>query len=72
MSSAVLPVMACFQIKATLANGATVLFGVQAKDTEAAQSAGRASLAHYPHQVSELQVLELGADRRLTRSGGAP
>ena len=55
--------MACFQIRATLFNGATVMFGVQAKDEDAARAAGRASLAHYPHQVSELTVLELSGDR---------
>ena len=64
--------MACFQIKATLANGATVLFGVQAKDGELALAAATASLSCYQHAVAGVQVLELSAGRRLTRSGGAP
>lgn len=64
--------MACFQIRATLDNGATVLFGVQAKDADAARCAAAASLSPFPHAVDGLQVLELSADRWLTRSGGAP
>ena len=64
--------MACFQIKATLDNGATVLFGVQAKDDDAARFAALASLSGFMHAVAGVQVLELSADRWLTRSGGAP
>jgi hypothetical protein len=59
--------MACFQIKATLGNGATVLFGVQAKDGDSARCAALASLSRFMHAVAGLQVLELAGDRWLTR-----